>query len=132
MEFEKIHQNFPGEVIKSQFSIEEKNAKPIYPKNNQWFAEEQETNSEKLKKLKEWEFYKNEFNKITENQENLISVEEEDHKIKEEYKNDSFNALANRPFYLELVEMNDLEEAKIYYDELPFLEFRKKIIIFKA
>ena len=76
--------------------------------------------------------FKNEFNKITENQENLISVEEEDHKIKEEYKNDSFNALANRPFYLELVEMNDLEEAKIYYDELPFLEFRKKIIIFKA
>ena len=47
---------FARRIIKSQFSVEEKHAKPIFPKNNQWFAEEQETNSEKLKKLKEWEF----------------------------------------------------------------------------
>lgn len=74
---------------------------------------------------------------------NMIKLEKENELFEEKKENDEvsnyfeqekefrekFQSYVNKGYFLDLIEMNNLQAAKIYYDVLPFLVFRKKLIV---
>lgn len=74
---------------------------------------------------------------------NMIKMEKENDLMEEKKENDEitnyfeqerefreqFKSYSNNGYFLDLIEMNNLQAAKNYYDGLPFLRFRKKLIV---
>jgi len=113
-----------------------------YPEKNQSFSDDfdgYEQNKEK--ELKHLELKKKVMKMIldVEKEDNPITVADLAHYENDldEFQEDYYNSLEaknnkNRSFDLDLVEMTNLQKAHNYFDEFPFLNFRKNMLICKA